>query len=153
MSFPGQPIILPPRQSNHPSNLVTQISPYLFTAPLLPLRVLRWSQQICYKPDARQLTSPHYIKMARTHSGVLESSKDSTNSDMTVRCGSEDFKLYKDIVCPRSKFFAKACHRQSQVIDSSPSGKAYYPAKHCNSRKQKSPPLSLRMIYRLSIEC
>ncbi len=62
MSLPGQHIILAPRHSNHPSNLVTRISPYLFYSTALsslfqshlcPLKILTWSRQTCYKPDAQ----------------------------------------------------------------------------------------------------
>lgn len=62
------------------------------------------------------MADTHVRGLTTSRSGILESSKD---SDMTVRCGSEEFKLHKAIVCPRSKFFAEACDGQSQVIHSS----------------------------------
>ena len=55
----------------------------------------------------------HVRGLTRSRAGLLESS---TDSDMTVRCGSEEFKLHKAIVCPRSKFFAEACDGQFEVI-------------------------------------
>ena len=36
-------------------------------------------------------------------------------SDMIVRSGSEEFKVHRAIVCPRSKFFAAACNGPFQV--------------------------------------
>lgn len=50
--------------------------------------------------------------LSKSISAILESSE---YSDMTVCCGSEEFKLHRAIVCPRSKFFAAACGGQFQV--------------------------------------
>ena len=36
-------------------------------------------------------------------------------SDMTVRCGYEEFKVHRAIVCQGSQFFATACNGQYQV--------------------------------------
>ena len=36
-------------------------------------------------------------------------------SDMIIRSGSEEFKVHRAIVCPRSKFFAAACNGLFQV--------------------------------------
>lgn len=36
-------------------------------------------------------------------------------SDMIVRSGSEEFKVHRAIICPRSKFFATACNGAFQV--------------------------------------
>ncbi len=36
-------------------------------------------------------------------------------SDMIVRSGSEDFKVHRAIICPRSKFFTVACNGMFQV--------------------------------------
>ncbi len=68
------------------------------------------------------MADSHIRGLTTSHSGTLESSK---VSDMTVRCGSEEFKLHKAIVCPRSNFFAEACDGQFQVIHSS----LQYPAR------------------------
>lgn len=36
-------------------------------------------------------------------------------SDVIVRTGSEEFKVHRAIICPRSKFFAAACNGPFQV--------------------------------------
>ena len=36
-------------------------------------------------------------------------------SDLTIRCGLEEFKAHRSIVCPRSKFFAAACDSGFEV--------------------------------------
>ena len=54
----------------------------------------------------------HRIGLTRSNSEIWGSSK---YSDLTVRCGSQDFKLHRAIVCPRSTFFAAACDGQFHV--------------------------------------
>lgn len=39
-------------------------------------------------------------------------------SDLTIKCGADEFKLHRAIVCLRSKFFAAACDGQFQVDES-----------------------------------
>ena len=73
-------------------------------------------------PPAWEQNLPRFFNMAdihrrgliRSHSGILQSAK---YSDLTVRCGSEEFKIHRAIVCPRSKFFAAACDGQFRVHD------------------------------------
>ena len=36
-------------------------------------------------------------------------------SDLIIRSGSEEFKVHRAIICPRSKFFAAACNGPFQV--------------------------------------
>ena len=36
-------------------------------------------------------------------------------SDITVRCGSTEYKLHRSIICPRSTFFAAACKEEFMV--------------------------------------
>ena len=60
--------------------------------------------------------------MAKIHNACLTSSlsgifKSSEYSDMTIRCGSEEFKVHRAIVCPRSTFFSAACNGGFQVSD------------------------------------
>lgn len=54
----------------------------------------------------------HHEAMVTSLQTLFESSQ---YSDMNVRCGFEEFKLHRAIVCPRSKFFATACNGQVQV--------------------------------------
>lgn len=54
----------------------------------------------------------HNHGLTRSLSGLFQSSK---YSDLTVRCGSEEFKLHRAIICPRSTFFAAACDGHFQV--------------------------------------
>ena len=56
----------------------------------------------------------HHRGLTRSISGILQSAK---YSDLTVRCGSEEFKIHRAIVCPRSTFFAAACDGQFRVYD------------------------------------
>ena len=37
-------------------------------------------------------------------------------SDITIRCGVDEYKLHRAIICPRSTFFAAACNGEFMVI-------------------------------------
>lgn len=36
-------------------------------------------------------------------------------SDMTIRCGSKEYKVHRSVICPRSTFFAAACNGEFMV--------------------------------------
>ena len=53
-------------------------------------------------------------KMTDIHTGRVKASNESLwksqmYSDITVRCGFDEYKLHRAIICPRSTFFAAAC--------------------------------------------
>ena len=56
----------------------------------------------------------HIYGLEKSNTSTLQSSK---YEAMTLRCGSEDFKLHRAIVCPHSRFFAAACDGRFQVRD------------------------------------
>ncbi|CAF9909829.1 hypothetical protein IMSHALPRED_008480 [Imshaugia aleurites] len=62
------------------------------------------------------MADSHHRGLTRSVSGILESSK---YSDLTVRCGADEFKLHRAIVCPRSEFFAAACDGPFQEVETS----------------------------------
>lgn len=39
-------------------------------------------------------------------------------SDLTLRCGSKDFKVHKAVVCAQSEFFANACKPEGFKVSS-----------------------------------
>ena len=47
--------------------------------------------------------------------GLQKLLSSSQYSDMIVRSGSEEFKVHRAIICPRSRFFAAACNGLFQV--------------------------------------
>lgn len=40
---------------------------------------------------------------------------DPTNADLTIKCGSQEWKVHKAIVCPQSEFLQKACSGEFKV--------------------------------------
>lgn len=54
----------------------------------------------------------HMENMAAGIKSVFESSK---YSDLTIRCKGNEFKVHRNILCPRSTFFTAACDGEFKV--------------------------------------
>jgi len=52
-----------------------------------------------------------------TLSSIFKSEK---YSDLKIRCGSQEFKVHRAIICPRSPFFAAICDREWKASVGSP---------------------------------
>lgn len=68
-------------------------------------------------PDSRfaQQNSANQIKMAEIHKDRIVACNTSLftsqlYSDIIIRCGTDEYKLHRAIICPRSTFFAAACN-------------------------------------------
>ncbi len=54
----------------------------------------------------------HTKNMAAGIKNIFESSK---YSDLTIWCSGKEFKVHRNILCPRSPFFAASCDGEFQV--------------------------------------
>ena len=51
----------------------------------------------------------------RVIAGNMSLLNSQTYSDITIRCGSAEYKLHRAIICPRSTFFTAACSGEFMV--------------------------------------
>lgn len=60
------------------------------------------------------MTTIHHNELVNSLSNLFGSSK---YSDLTIRCGSDLYKVHRAVICQRSDFFAVACDSGFKVHD------------------------------------